>query len=133
MVARKLPGGLANARSLFSSYKWIARKKGRDWEIDFPTFVSITSSNCYLCQSPPAQIKAGGRRHGPYVYNGVDRVDNTKGYILGNVMPCCKACNTLKGEKPLPEIFKHLQKIMGRSLEEIEREVSRYLRAKGSS
>ena len=28
--------------------------------------------------------------------NGIDRVDNTKGYILENCIPCCKHCNRMK-------------------------------------
>ena len=28
--------------------------------------------------------------------NGIDRVDNSKGYILENCIPCCKHCNRMK-------------------------------------
>ena len=28
--------------------------------------------------------------------NGIDRVDNAKGYILENCIPCCKHCNRMK-------------------------------------
>ena len=33
---------------------------------------------------------------GSYTYNGMDRVDNAKGYVLGNVVPCCHTCNFAK-------------------------------------
>jgi hypothetical protein len=29
--------------------------------------------------------------------NGIDRVDNTLGYVDSNVVACCKACNMTKG------------------------------------
>ena len=31
-----------------------------------------------------------------YAYNGIDRLNNDIGYILGNVVPCCGACNKAK-------------------------------------
>ena len=27
---------------------------------------------------------------------GLDRLDNSKGYVLDNVVPCCDKCNRLK-------------------------------------
>lgn len=32
----------------------------------------------------------------PYWYNGVDRVDNTKGYTLENCVTCCAEANYAK-------------------------------------
>lgn len=34
-----------------------------------------------------------------YVYNGVDRKDNHVGYTYDNCLPCCGACNHMKGKK----------------------------------
>ena len=31
------------------------------------------------------------------MYNGVDRVDNDKGYIRDNIVSCCSDCNRSKG------------------------------------
>lgn len=31
--------------------------------------------------------------------SGLDRIDNTKGYELSNVLPCCKYCNGLRSNK----------------------------------
>lgn len=30
---------------------------------------------------------------------GLDRIDNTKGYISENVIPCCTNCNRLRGDR----------------------------------
>lgn len=35
---------------------------------------------------------------------GIDRYDNTKGYILSNIKPCCKDCNMMKNDMP-PQAF----------------------------
>lgn len=40
------------------------------------------------------------RRAGPgdrnYYYTGLDREDNTLGYLYSNLVPCCKVCNRAK-------------------------------------
>ena len=46
-------------------------------------FVELTAKECHYCG-----------KEGP---NGIDRVDNSKGYILENCVPCCKHCNYVKG------------------------------------
>jgi len=32
------------------------------------------------------------------VGSGIDRLDNTKGYIIGNIVSCCTICNIIRGE-----------------------------------
>jgi hypothetical protein len=32
------------------------------------------------------------------VANGIDRVDNTKGYSVDNCVPCCRRCNVAKAD-----------------------------------
>ena len=45
--------------------------------------------------------------NGDYVYNGIDRIDNNKGYTIDNIVPCCAKCNYAKGKLTLQE-FKEL-------------------------
>jgi hypothetical protein len=33
-------------------------------------------------------------------YGGIDRKDNTIGYVVGNVVPCCIVCNRAKMDLP---------------------------------
>jgi hypothetical protein len=46
-----------------------------------------------------------------YIYNGVDRVDSSKGYVKENVVPCCKWCNIAKGNKSAAEFKEHIFKM----------------------
>ncbi len=42
---------------------------------------------------------------------GIDRIDNSKGYITSNVVPCCKICNMMKrhlNQKTFINICKHI-------------------------
>ena len=49
--------------------------------------------------------------NGPYVYNGVDRVDNERGYSLENCVPCCKFCNRMKRDLGKKEFLEHIKNI----------------------
>ncbi len=31
-----------------------------------------------------------------YIYNGIDRLDSSKGYTLENCVPCCEEINVMK-------------------------------------
>ena len=47
--------------------------------------------------------------HGDYMYNGIDRVDNIKGYDLDNCVTCCSLCNWMKRDLTIKE-FKEIEK-----------------------
>lgn len=83
----------------YLQYKHRSRRQKIVFKLDKQLFRKITSSNCYYCKKPPlASAKYQTKpKNGFYMYNGIDRVDNTKGYIIGNIVPCCKNCNFNKG------------------------------------
>lgn len=45
-------------------------------------------------------------------YNGIDRVDPTKGYIIDNCVPCCTTCNYMKRILQRDEFLDHVKKYM---------------------
>jgi hypothetical protein len=42
---------------------------------------------------------------------GIDRVDNTLGYVFSNCVPCCGTCNTMKMALGLSEFLDHVRRI----------------------
>jgi hypothetical protein len=70
----------------FSAAKSQARRRGLEWSISRETLEILQKSSCFYC---------GGKVS--LVATGLDRVDNTKGYTMQNVVPCCKVCNMVKG------------------------------------
>jgi len=91
------PNGLASFDATYNSYVKEAKDRNLEWMIDEIIFRSLTSQNCYYCGKPPSQIRCkNSRMNGNYYYNGLDRVDNDKGYILENIVTCCKECNYAK-------------------------------------
>jgi hypothetical protein len=43
---------------------------------------------------------------------GLDRVDSTKGYVLGNCVPCCYLCNVMKSNMTLETFFEQCERIV---------------------
>ena len=41
---------------------------------------------------------------------GLDRIDNSKGYSLDNVTPCCGTCNRAKGNMSVPDFITWIKK-----------------------
>jgi hypothetical protein len=86
----------------YKSYKISATKRNIKIDIDKKTFLYLIHHNCYLC----------GKKTDDEHQNGIDRVDNDKGYILENVQPCCGNCNFIKNKFSLKIIFEKFKKIM---------------------
>lgn len=101
---RKLPEGEAAFNDLLRAYKSGAKARGFSWNLTEEQFRELTHLPCYYCGTEPARIWQQPKTNGPYVCNGVDRMDNSKGYKIGNVVPCCEICNRAKKDIPAQEL-----------------------------
>tara|TARA_Y100000310_G_scaffold68786_1_gene64109 strand:- start:169 stop:534 length:366 start_codon:yes stop_codon:yes gene_type:complete len=92
---RKTPRGqevqrLNNRKRMkFSNARWDAtrRKKKWEWTITKTEFYELVALPCFYCMNKIGKT------------TGLDRTDNTKGYTLENVVPCCRECNTIKNDQ----------------------------------
>lgn len=98
---------------LYSTYKFSAKSRGFIFELTEEQFKTITKLNCYYCDSSPYTIQKDVSKSlaGNYIYNGIDRVENTKGYSLDNCVACCRRCNTMKMAIPFEDFKEHIIKI----------------------
>lgn len=108
---RGLEKGISARNKLFDHYRRAAIGRGLSFEITLDQFVDITKKNCWYCNTEPKQIARNKGNYGEYIYNGVDRLDNTVGYILENCVPCCKICNNAKHAMPLYEFYNWVERI----------------------
>ena len=88
----------ASLNGLYYDYIRNAKKRKKDFQLTKEQFKELTSQNCHYCNKVPSKIYYKEGCNGEYIYNGIDRKDNSKGYIIENSLPCCYACNTIKGE-----------------------------------
>jgi len=86
----------------YSDYKYRAlNKKNIEFIITNEDYENIVQQECYLC----------GKETDMNHQNGIDRVNNTRGYILGNIQPCCGECNYMKKEFELNEFLEKAKMI----------------------
>jgi hypothetical protein len=99
--------GETSFNQLFSSYKLSAIRRAYSFELTKDEFRNLTGGTCDYCGKKPSNVKISARKsNGEYVYNGIDRVDSSKGYILENCVSCCTECNKLKGTMSREEFLK---------------------------
>jgi len=92
-----------------------AKQRGLVWNIPYDYLRSAIKQNCFYCNGAPSAKQ--GRR---FAYNGLDRIDNTLGYVPKNVVPCCWSCNRLKGTENVDEFFAQICKIYRHSAKYFE-------------
>lgn len=95
-------------RNNYSSFKYDAEKKDKSVEISKELYISIIEKNCYYCHN---KFENG--------CNGIDRLNSSIGYIIGNIVPCCKTCNIMKNTLTKDEFFKHLKDIYNYKINKI--------------
>lgn len=106
--------GKVSLKILYNSYKRKAERRGLEFAITLTHFKILTKKPCYICNAPPSQSfdnSQPGQKE-PYIYNGVDRINNNLGYVVGNVKPCCWNCNNMKGAMSLKEFKAHIGRIV---------------------
>lgn len=102
------PDFLSYKKRIYKQYKDNAKARVYVFELSLEEVSTLISKDCFYCgASPTTPIFA------PKLYkltdvsalkaNGIDRVDNSKGYELGNCVPCCKTCNAAKSDKSYDE------------------------------
>ena len=92
---RKAPGESA-LNGLYATYRWAAVKRSLNFSLTKEQFRQLTGSNCVYCGAEPSAIICPEDARGGYIYNGIDRVDNSVGYTTENSVTCCKTCNLAK-------------------------------------
>lgn len=98
--------GVAGFKGLRSNYRRGAIRRGFTWELTDEECFALFGLDCFYCGAAPNQICKTSSWNGLFVYNGLDRVDNTKGYTIANTVPCCKTCNIAKGKLTADEFIR---------------------------
>jgi hypothetical protein len=100
---------LAQINIILSSYKNRARKKQLEFLLSHSKFESLIKSPCYYCGIEDSNLQKDGPHN--FKYNGIDRVDNSQGYIETNVVTCCKKCNIAKSTMGQDEFINFIKRV----------------------
>jgi len=105
------PYGEAAQNVKYRHYSCGAKKRNIAFELSKEEFFEIVSKKCFYCGLEPHNLKKGFNNHGDFTYSGIDRIDNKKGYIKGNVVPCCSICNHAKNTMDIVDFYAWVKRI----------------------
>jgi hypothetical protein len=115
-VNTKYAPNITSARRIYKSYC-----KRNIIDLSFDGWFKITQQNCNYCGIEPNQkynyfknkVSASiyAKENGYFTYNGIDRVDNNKGYVEGNVVSCCWTCNRAKSDRNYKDYYDYIGKL----------------------
>jgi len=111
-TSRQKPFGESMFLHVLGEYKRGAKKRGLVFELSNDEFKSITSKECYYCGHFPSTVRNFGWANGSFVFNGIDRKDNSIGYTIENCVPCCFVCNRAKGTLSVEEFVVWAKKLV---------------------
>lgn len=108
----RMPRGESSFNIVFYRYLSAAKKRKMSFSLSRDVFRQLTSSPCDYCGALPSQCttQKSDKYRGKYIYSGLDRVDNSRGYDEDNVVPCCAQCNYAKCEKSREEFLEWIQR-----------------------
>jgi hypothetical protein len=108
------PSGIAARNALLNSYQYNAKKRGLEFSLTDEEFFEVTQRSCLYCGVEPRQKVSNkyGQRNGTYLYNGVDRIDNSDGYTRINSASCCGTCNVAKNNLSLEKFQEWIGRIV---------------------
>jgi hypothetical protein len=112
--AKKFIIGNSAYHRLVRHYKKSAKERNLEFFIDEKQFVNITKSKCFYCNDDPSNIIK--EKYDEYIYNGIDRVNNLKGYTIDNVVACCEICNKMKCTKSQEDFLQWVERVYNHSI-----------------
>ncbi len=111
-MKRRKSSGEAAFNSLYFDYGYAAKIRNLSFQLTKTQFRKLTKSNCAYCGISPNNIYTKKNANGDYIYNGIDRVNNNKGYELDNCVPCCKFCNYAKSKGTKKEFLDWIARLI---------------------
>jgi hypothetical protein len=98
-IARSLPEDLRGLREKLGIYRANARAKNITFELTETQVTTAMTKPCHYCGSTASPL------------NGMDRVNNSIGYTVSNVVPCCSTCNYAKRHLSVDQFIAWVRKV----------------------
>jgi len=88
--------------SSYTTYINNSKRAGRKFELTEVDFEAFRKMPCVYCHRGVSQCNFA---------TGLDRIDNSQGYTIDNVQPCCSDCNYARGTMTI-DTFQTLNKLV---------------------
>ena len=99
-----------NINQSFRSYIKEAKRRNIDFQLSKEDFMNIVKKNCYYCCDMNEEKK----------FNGIDRIDSSKGYLLENCISCCTLCNYYKNKHSISLFMKRVEHILSYKMNNVQ-------------
>jgi hypothetical protein len=103
-----------------SSAKNVWLRTYNDGNITLEAFMKLSQENCFYCNATPSNKRNVFKNrnwssqyaidNGDFIYNGLDRIDQTLPHNLDNVVACCWPCNDKKGKMSQQEFIDWIER-----------------------
>ena len=80
--------------TLYNLYVQRCRKRNIALSLSKDELIKIVQNPCHYCGLDYSINKK--QKYGEFKCNGLDRIDNNKGYEESNILPCCQYCNAIR-------------------------------------
>lgn len=97
-------GRRRTVKSRYMRSKYNAGVRKKEFTLSLEEYTELVTKNCRYCNSDISQETG----------SGLDRIDNTKGYVPGNCSPACKSCNRIRSLSMSADEFEKQSKLNGR-------------------
>jgi hypothetical protein len=98
----------------FISLSSNAKTRGYSVNISLEEFYQIASQDCWWCGGHPIEKSGPKKWQNSVKLNGIDRLDNLRGYDFDNCVPSCYFCNRIKSDLTETEFLSKIEKIYKR-------------------
>lgn len=115
-------------KHVFREYISNAAKREIPMNLTFDEFNNLIQQDCYYCGGKPyvheGLLSRANKSEPMLKHNGIDRLDSSKGYEVGNCVPCCFKCNRAKDTMTTDEFLLHITKIYEHRIKESSTTIS---------
>lgn len=98
--------------TVIAAYRREARVRRLKWSLTLDECIRLFASACTYCGAFRTNTCHLRFKHAlPFQYNGIDRQDNSRGYVSGNAVPCCRLCNWAKRDLSVTDFLSWVERV----------------------
>lgn len=107
-----LSNNMGVINDVYRNYKSASKRRKYDFNLSIDEFKTLIENQCFYCGQEGSMTPYYNKKYSKnsYRYNGVDRIDNNKGYTLENCVSCCNICNNAKSTLTIDDFKNWIKK-----------------------